>query len=74
MVSSSFKGLPNEVVAQIASLAGSVEMFNSQAPVTPSDPQAPDFSCPSTGRRHAPSPRDLKALKDTDEGGRQTNT
>lgn len=62
LVSSSFKELHNKVVAEIASLAGSVEMFDSQVPISQQCLE-PDFSCPGTGRGHAPSPRDLKALK-----------
>lgn len=53
LVSSSFKGLHNDVVAETAS-------------------SKPAFSCPSTARGCALSPTDLKALEDTDEGGKQT--
>lgn len=71
LVSGSFTRLHNKVVAETASLAGSIELFDSQVPISQHCLE-PDFSCLSTGRGHAPSPRDLKAFKDAGEDGRQT--
>lgn len=59
------------MVAKTVALAGSVEMFDSQVPVSQHCLET-DFSCLGTGKGHAPSARDLKSLKDTDEDGRQT--